>query len=318
MSSAESSFAGRQECETFCGMASSTPAFEAESPLMRALRALGRDDLAWSARRLHVPVPAAALVLEVGSGANPYPRSNVLLDAFEVTRERHFEPLVADRPTVLGRVERLPFCDDTFDFVIASHVLEHSDDPAAFLAELQRVARAGYIETPDAIFERLNPYLDHRLEVTERGGELQLRKKRASVHDPELVELFDARAREALGWPRPLTRHPFSFHLRFYWSRASGGIRYRLLDSTGGVQMAIEPSPESAPPPATLRSRAVAVARGLLSQRSRNQALDLLPLLRCPGCMAAPLSPEPTLLRCPACGATYRRAARWIDLNLPR
>jgi hypothetical protein len=44
--------------------------------------------------------------------------------------------------------------------------LEHTPHPEKFLAELQRVARAGYIETPNAFMERINPYKDHRLEVT--------------------------------------------------------------------------------------------------------------------------------------------------------
>ena len=55
----------------------------AESLAMRALRSVGRDHLAWPLRRLHVPVSADALVLEVGSGGNPFPRANVLLDAYE-------------------------------------------------------------------------------------------------------------------------------------------------------------------------------------------------------------------------------------------
>lgn len=133
----------------------------------------------WSLRRLTIPVESAALVLEVGSGGNPYPRSNVLIDAYEETRERFWAPLVHDRPTVLSPGENLPFKDKIFDFVIAAHVLEHTPHPEKFLAELQRVARAGFIETPDAFMERINPYKDHRLEVTLRDGALLIRKKTA-------------------------------------------------------------------------------------------------------------------------------------------
>lgn len=121
-----------------------------DSLAMRLLRRLGRDDLAWPLRRLHVPVGGRDLVLEVGSGGNPFPRSNVLLDAYEVTRERHYQPLVEDRPIVLGMVEDMPFRNDAFDYVVACHVLEHSTDIQATLRELQRVARAGYtnVRTP--------------------------------------------------------------------------------------------------------------------------------------------------------------------------
>src|SRR5579872_6345456 len=90
---------------------------QSESAAMRFLRKLGRDDLAWPLRRLHVPVTTDALVLEVGSGGNPFPRSNVLLDAYEASRERNYQPLVNDRPTVLGLVENMPFRDGAFDFV---------------------------------------------------------------------------------------------------------------------------------------------------------------------------------------------------------
>ena len=93
---------------------------------MRLFRALGMERVAWALRRLHCPVGSDALVLEVGSGGNPYARANVLLDAYEETRQRHWAPLTTDRPTVLGFVEALPFRDGSFDFVIASHVLEHS------------------------------------------------------------------------------------------------------------------------------------------------------------------------------------------------
>jgi len=39
---------------------------QSESFLMRAFRQVGFEGLAWSLRRLHCPVPADALVLEVG------------------------------------------------------------------------------------------------------------------------------------------------------------------------------------------------------------------------------------------------------------
>lgn len=53
-----------------------------------------------------------------------------------------------------GSVEAIPYEDGYFDFVHAAHVLEHVDSPARALSELQRVAAAGYIETPAAIMEQ--------------------------------------------------------------------------------------------------------------------------------------------------------------------
>src|ERR1041384_6081923 len=156
-----------------------------ESSLMRLFRRLRLEPIAWSLRRLHCPIDSDGLVLEVGAGGNPYPRANVLLDAYEESQERHWEPLRRDRPFVFGFIENLPFKDRTFDFLIASHVLEHSKNPEKALAEFQRVAKAGYIEVPDALFERLFPYRDHRLEITVRDHRLVIRKKAAWLVDAE-------------------------------------------------------------------------------------------------------------------------------------
>ena len=48
-----------------------------------------------------------------------------------------------------GSIEALPFADDSFDLVYASHVLEHVPDERGFLAELKRVSRdLIYLEVP--------------------------------------------------------------------------------------------------------------------------------------------------------------------------
>lgn len=89
--------------------------FNSNSLLMKFFLKIKLPTLAWAIRKLHTPVNSTDLVLEVGSCGNPYPRSNILLDAYESTRERHWVPLVTDRPTILGFVENLAFKDNTFD-----------------------------------------------------------------------------------------------------------------------------------------------------------------------------------------------------------
>ena len=271
--------------------------------MMSVCKKLGFESLAWSLRRLHCPVPAEALVLEVGSGGNPYPRANVLLDAYENTRERHWVPLKADRPIVLGFVEKLPFRDKAFDFVIASHVLEHSADPAAFLAELERVAKAGYIEVPDAFFERINPYPDHRLEVTSRAGGLVIRKKAKWKVEEETTELYEDRAKNFVALEL-IPKRPFAFHTRYYWE---GRIYFKVLNpEVNAAWPAITSGHE--PPPglsARLRGAVLEFLRGMLSQRRRNERLDLMGLLRCPSCGADALSGTETAITCKKCGEGY-------------
>lgn len=63
---------------------------------------------------------------------------------------------VADRPSYPGpfvradATTRLPFDDDAFDLAYSSSVIEHLDPArrAAFAAEIQRVARGFYVQTP--------------------------------------------------------------------------------------------------------------------------------------------------------------------------
>lgn len=119
------------------------------------------------------------LVLEVGSGDKPFPRSDVLLDKLpEDSSEREAgRGLVTDRPFVIGDVETLPFADKSFDYIIASHVLEHANNPAKFLDELARVGKRGYVETPLPLRERVFDFPFHRWYVYQEGKKLVLVKK---------------------------------------------------------------------------------------------------------------------------------------------
>lgn len=285
---------------------------KSESGAMRFFKSLGMEKVAWALRRLHCPVSPEALVLEVGSGGNPYARANVLLDAYEVTRERHWAPLIADRPTVLGLVENLPFRDGAFDFVIASHVLEHSSDPGLFLNELQRVAKAGYIEVPDAFMERVNPYRDHKLEITVRDGKLVIRKKCAWVDDPVVVELYENRVKPLMTGEL-IPRHPFDFHVRYYWREKidfvvinpddDAGWKYNETSATVGSLSGLK---------GRVKNIVLTMLRTLLSQGSRNKKIDLTSLLRCPACHAEALVRSNEACRCTACGVQFH-----VQNNIP-
>ena len=142
----------------------------------------------WSLRKAFLPIRVDDLVLDVGSGSSPHPAADILLEKY-IDHTHRYAPLVADRPTVLADACRMPFGNKAFDFVIAFHVLEHVGDPAGFLNELQRVAKAGYIETPNVLFERLVPYDVHLLEIMDSNGTLWIKKKTSSRPDHFLNEL---------------------------------------------------------------------------------------------------------------------------------
>jgi len=51
--------------------------------------------------------------------------------------------------------KKFPFKDKEFDFVIASHVIEHVEDFEFFIKELERVSSKGYIELPSRLGDNL-------------------------------------------------------------------------------------------------------------------------------------------------------------------
>lgn len=271
---------------------------------MRFFLSLGMEKFAWAARRLHCPVRNDALVLEVGSGGNPYARANVLLDAYENTQERHWAPLTTDRPTVLGFVENLPFKDKSFDFVIASHVFEHSSEPEIFLRELQRVGKAGYIEVPDAFMERINPYRDHRLEVTVRNNRLMIMKKKTSIIDDELVELYSDRAKRYIAGAL-IPNHPFAFHVRYYWDEE---IDFSVVNPEVDISWRAEEQQQRVNTNSNglkIRQKIQNLLRKWMSQTKRNSNIDLLSLLRCPTCQSDNITLDDNQYFCKSCETAY-------------
>lgn len=276
---------------------------QTQSSAMKFFSALGLKRVSWSLRRLHCPVPASALVLDVGSGGNPYPRANVLLDAYEDTFERYHAGLVRDRPLVFGQAERMPFRDKAFDFIVASHVLEHTSDPGAFLEELVRVGRAGYIETPDAFFERINPFRFHRLEVTDHQGRLFIYKKSSWRPHAEWVDLYERKVKDA-EFIRFLKRHPTPFYTRYYWQDS---IDFEIVNPQVDAAWPFPPATaqDRKMAPRSFRRRLVELLRYTMSQRSRNSTLDITGLLRCPTCFHPELLKGGSRLRCARCGTSY-------------
>jgi SAM-dependent methyltransferase len=245
------------------------------------------------------------LVLDVGSGAAPNPRANVLCDRAagdSVERERGLG-LVFDRPAVLADAERLPFRDGAFDFVICAHVLEHVADPERVVRELTRVGKRGYIETPSPVWERLHGTPYHRWTVWGDGGTLHFRAKPGPVLDPELDAWrarADVEAREAM-----LALH---YHLyeagmvtEFLWDgpfdvaidRSAGNGDF--VAATGGGDEWQEAS-------GGLKER-VKHALSRAVRRRSNRRLDLVSLLQCVRCGGS-LGQHAEALLCTQCGAT--------------
>ena len=99
-------------------------------------------------------------VLDIGCGYSPHPAASTICDV------QDFEKNYLDKKFVQLKEKKFPFKDKEFDFVIASHVIEHVEDIDFFIKELQRVAKKGYIEVPtkledNLVFENKNDHVWH-------------------------------------------------------------------------------------------------------------------------------------------------------------
>jgi len=87
--------------------------------------------------------------LDIGCGHSPNKFATTICDVQDLS---HF---YKDKNFVKLDGNRLPFEDNHFDFVIASHVLEHVEDYKFFINELERVSSKGYIELPTKLEDNL-------------------------------------------------------------------------------------------------------------------------------------------------------------------
>lgn len=146
-------------------------------------------------RKLKLKIPRNSLVLEVGSGGAPHFRSDILCDKYLSGKgTARVGELRTDRPFVFADAEALPFVDKAFDYIICFHVLEHLDNPEKCLNEMMRVGRAGYIETPCEVTEKIQGWTCHKWFVRLENQKLILTQKSNAVFDPLLHITFHSLA----------------------------------------------------------------------------------------------------------------------------
>lgn len=147
----------------------------------------------------HLEANPELSVVDLGCGAaGACPFADVLVDIHDHSSE--FE----DKTFVVHDLATtpFPFKDNEFDFSFASHILEHIKDPTAFLKEIVRISKSGYIEIPSPLIDNLVSGNDgsdpngHKwwLFFNDEQAKLTLRPRRNIVHKtvniPELNKLY--------------------------------------------------------------------------------------------------------------------------------
>ena len=114
-------------------------------------------------------------ILDIGCGYTAHTNASVICDVQDLSN------FYKDRKFIKLKEKTLPFKNKEFDFVIASHVMEHVTDVDYFIKELERISTKGYIELPtiledNLVFENKKDHLWH-MEFDDIENELQISKK---------------------------------------------------------------------------------------------------------------------------------------------
>ena len=88
-------------------------------------------------------------ILDIGCGYKPHKNASVIADI------QDFSDFYKEKKFIQIQGKNLPFEDKEFDFVIASHVIEHIEDFEFFIKELERISSQGYIELPTRLGDNL-------------------------------------------------------------------------------------------------------------------------------------------------------------------
>ena len=88
-------------------------------------------------------------ILDIGCGYRAHPNASVIADIQDLSN--HYK----DKNFIKINEKKLPFKDKEFDFIIASHVIEHIEDFEFFIKELERISSKGYIELPSRLGDNL-------------------------------------------------------------------------------------------------------------------------------------------------------------------
>ncbi len=88
-------------------------------------------------------------ILDIGCGYTAHKYANVICDVQDLSSFYNNKKFIKLENKIL------PFKDKEFDFVIASHVIEHVEDVRTFINELERVSSRGYIELPTILEDNL-------------------------------------------------------------------------------------------------------------------------------------------------------------------
>ena len=161
-------------------------------------------------------------ILDIGSGQNPHPDATHFLEKYpDENVERGANFVKPKGQLFIGDVEDMNmFGYNEFDYSYCRHVLEHVENPIKACTEIQRVAKAGYIERPTEMWERMFGRRYHKWVVRKDGNNLIFKENHYKTASNEIGWSFDS-----IFSSDPLFREWFErnidlMYVRFEWNNS--------------------------------------------------------------------------------------------------
>jgi len=190
-------------------------------------------------RYINFDIKPGSRVLDIGSGGEPFPYANFLLDRYPGKTQHRYNKLKTNNlPFSVGDLLYLPYKNKVFDFVYCAHVLEHVEDPSLALDEIMRVGKRGYIEVPTRLsdiafnFARLKHF--HKWHIVAVGSTLIFTEyndfERRDTGDQEFFHMAHSFIPNSI---RSLYRNNKDlFTNMFLWN---GSFNYFIFDKKGNL-----------------------------------------------------------------------------------
>ena len=184
-------------------------------------------------------IEPGSLVLDAGSGGEPFPFANLLFDKYTgKTQHRYNELKINNLPFTVGDIQKLPYKDKSIDFLYTAHVLEHVENPADALNEILRVSKGGYIEVPtrmsDIIFNFARMKHFHKWHISMVGRTLIFKEyndyERRDTGNQEIYYIAHSKFPNSV--KSMYRRNKDLFTNMFMWK---DNFRYYIFDKSGDL-----------------------------------------------------------------------------------
>ncbi|MFA6296272.1 MAG: class I SAM-dependent methyltransferase [Patescibacteria group bacterium] len=225
------------------------------------------------------------IVVDLGCGGRPLPRADIIVDKFLTGFTERPTDFIDNKAFIIQcDIDHLPFKNKSIDFVYSSHVIEHLNNPAICLNEMERIGKRGYITCPSALREQIMALKMHLWFAEIKDNKIILFRKKQPY--PEFINnYFD----KFLASEQSYIWHSFErsfrkeFFINYFWKNK---INYVIHDLQNIQTWKIAGETEFQPEKNFLLSirKSIIIFTSQTIKKIFSKQIDIEKILCCPNC----------------------------------